>query len=76
MSYLPLSHVAGQILDLIGSLVSGSHVYFADDKALQGTLVETLKEVRPSIFLSVPRVWEKIYDKMMVMASQNGFIKG
>jgi long-chain-fatty-acid--CoA ligase ACSBG len=32
---------------------------FADEKALQGTLGGTLKEVRPTSFLGVPRVFEK-----------------
>ena len=39
VSYLPLSHAAGQILDLIGGLSAACHVYFADPSALQGTLV-------------------------------------
>jgi long-subunit acyl-CoA synthetase (AMP-forming) len=31
--------------------------------------------VRPTLFFSVPRVWEKIYDKMMEIAKSNGAIK-
>jgi long-chain-fatty-acid--CoA ligase ACSBG len=42
----------------------GASVYFAQPDALKGSLGETMKEVRPSIFLGVPRVWEKIADKM------------
>lgn len=48
VSYLPLSHVAGQLFDIILPLHLGSHVYFADPSALQGTLVQTLQEVRPT----------------------------
>ena len=44
-----------------------STVYFADKDALKGTLVNTLKEALPTVFLGVPRVWEKIQEKMMVM---------
>jgi long-chain-fatty-acid--CoA ligase ACSBG len=64
VSYLPLSHVAGLFFDLLAPVVKGQHVHFAESTALQGTLVETLKEVRPHIFFAVPRVWEKIYDKI------------
>lgn len=29
---------------------------------LQGTLIGTLKEVKPTIFLGVPRIWEKMQE--------------
>ena len=75
VSYLPLSHVASQFSDLVGSMMEGVHTFFADPSALQGTLIETLKEVKPTFFFSVPRVWEKIYDKMMEIARTNGWLK-
>jgi len=43
VSYLPLSHVASQFADIVGSMLEGIHVYFADPSALQGTLVQTLQ---------------------------------
>ena len=61
---MPLSHVASQFSDIVGSMTEGVHIFFADPTALQGTLIQTLQEVRPNFFFSVPRVWEKIYDKM------------
>ncbi|KAJ8913170.1 hypothetical protein NQ315_009007 [Exocentrus adspersus] len=75
ISYLPLSHVAAQILDIYVAISVGASVYFADKDAFKGTLVHTLQEVRPTKFLAVPRVWEKIYEKMMQTASQNGYLK-
>ena len=69
VSYLPLSHVAAQVNDLYASIFTGMQVWFAQPDALRGTLVETLKEVRPTIFFGVPRVWEKIYMKMQTVAS-------
>ena len=36
----------------------------------QGTLAETWKEVRPTCVLAVPRVWEKIQEKMIATGSQ------
>lgn len=50
-------------------------VYFADPGALKGTLVNTLAVAQPTIFLGVPRVWEKIYEKMQETARSNGAIK-
>lgn len=56
ISYLPLSHQAEQILTNIGSLTLGGQVYFCPEIAL---VKDFLAEVRPTIFLGVPRVWEK-----------------
>lgn len=75
VSYLPLSHVAAQIIDVIGNILGGAHMYFAEPTALSGSLVETLKEIRPTFFFSVPRVWEKIDEKMKSVAAENGWLK-
>jgi len=64
LSYLPLSHIAAQITDIYIPLSTGGTVYFAQPDALKGSLVDTLREVRPTTFFGVPRVWEKIYEKM------------
>lgn len=45
-------------------MVNGTHIYFAEPTALKGTLIETLKEVRPHFIFAVPRVWEKIYARL------------
>ena len=57
ISYLPLSHIAEQVVSFILSLATGACVHFAEslDK-----MPENLREVRPHVFLGVPRVWEKI----------------
>lgn len=75
ITYLPLSHVAAQVIDIYLAAYGGATIWFADDKALQGTLVNTLKEVRPTRFLGVPRVWEKIEEKMREIAKQNSGVK-
>ena len=64
VSYLPLSHIAGQILDIWTPIVNLSTVIFADKMALKGTLVQTLQDARPTSFFGVPRVWEKIMEGM------------
>lgn len=75
VSYLPLSHIAAQMTDLYGSIITGGCVCFAQPDALKGSLVETLKEVRPTMFFGVPRVWEKIEEKMRAVGAANTGIK-
>ena len=70
VSYLPLSHIAASMLDIFCHFYHGGTVYFAKPDALQGSLVETLKVGRPTVFLGVPRVWEKIMEKMKKTAEQ------
>jgi len=72
VSYLPLSHIAGFVNDIICPLASGASVYFAKPDALQGSLLQTLNWAKPTTFLTVPRVWEKFEDKLKDMASQKG----
>lgn len=50
-------------------------VYFADKNALKGSLLDTLVVAQPTVFLGVPRIWEKIYEKMQEKARSNGVIK-
>ncbi|NXG00096.1 ACBG2 ligase, partial [Sakesphorus luctuosus] len=64
VSYLPLSHIAAQMSDIWSAMAFGVQVFFAQPDALKGSLVETLREVRPTAFLGVPRVWEKMEEKM------------
>jgi len=75
VSYLPLSHIAAQIVDIHGFMFVGGHVWFAQPDALKGSLGDTLREVRPTLFFGVPRVWEKIQEKMVHMGKNNGTIK-
>jgi len=75
ISYLPLSHIAAQILDIYGTMHLGAAVYFAQADALRGSLGRTMKEVRPTVFLGVPRVWEKIYEKMQEVGAQTRGLK-
>ena len=75
VSYLPLCHVAAQFAELVGPILNGICVYFADPSALQGSLIETLREVRPTHLVSVPRIWEKIEETMKRISVQNGWAK-
>src|SRR5438477_40976 len=57
VSYLPLSHVAEQMISIHGPALSGAQVWFCDDLERLG---EVLRAARPTIFFAVPRVWEKM----------------
>lgn len=65
VSYLPLSHVAAQMIDIYMPLICAGETWFAQPTALKGTLVDSLNDAKPTIFLGVPRVWEKIMEKML-----------
>ncbi|XP_008200673.1 very long-chain-fatty-acid--CoA ligase bubblegum isoform X2 [Tribolium castaneum] len=75
VSYLPLSHVAAQVTDIYIAMMYAVCIYFADANALKGSLINTLQEAQPTKFLGVPRVWEKMHEKMMQVAAQNGRVK-
>ncbi|MBQ0719866.1 MAG: AMP-binding protein [Gammaproteobacteria bacterium] len=63
ISYLPLSHIAEQIFSLYIPLYCGGCTSFAESLGLLGN---NLREVRPTSFVAVPRVWEKIQSKMLI----------
>lgn len=41
----------------------------------QGSLVDTLREVEPTSHMGVPRVWEKIMERIQEAAAQSSFIR-
>lgn len=57
LSYLPLSHIAEQMFTIHLPASVGLAVYFAES---MDALADNLKEVRPTAFFGVPRVWEKM----------------
>ena len=68
LSYLPLSHIAEQIVSLFGPVVFGGCTWFAESMERLG---DNLREVRPDFFLGVPRVWEKIQERMEAAGAEN-----
>jgi long-subunit acyl-CoA synthetase (AMP-forming) len=67
ISYLPLSHVAEQIVSHHLSMRTGACVHFAESLERLG---DDLREVRPHLFLGVPRVWEKVQAAMQAAGAQ------
>ncbi|XP_019954091.1 long-chain-fatty-acid--CoA ligase ACSBG2 [Paralichthys olivaceus] len=75
VSYLPLSHIAAQMVDIWVTMRVGGLTHFAQPDALKGSLVETLKEVRPTAFMGVPRVWEKMQEKMKSVSAKSSTLR-
>jgi len=63
VSYLPLCHVAEQIFSLYLPLFVGNTVNFAESIA---TIQHDLREIAPSVFLGVPRIWEKLHSSITI----------
>jgi long-chain acyl-CoA synthetase len=63
VSYLPLCHVAEQIFSLYLPLFIGNTVNFAESIA---TIQNDLREIAPSVFLGVPRIWEKLHSSITI----------
>ncbi len=61
LSYLPLSHIAEQVVSFYTPIVVAGCSCFAESLEQLG---ENLREVRPHFFFGVPRVWEKIQAKI------------
>jgi long-subunit acyl-CoA synthetase (AMP-forming) len=72
LSYLPLSHIAEQLITIMGSLLSGGCVHFVENFEKLG---DNLREVRPNFFFGVPRVWEKIQEKMVAAGAENPAVR-
>jgi len=62
ISYLPLNHIAAQLMDIYIPIASLGTVYFAPKGAIKGKLKDTIKDVKPTIFVGVPSVWDKIME--------------
>src|SRR4029077_12862427 len=61
--FLPLCHVAERIGGYYVSLAVGSVMDFAESPE---TVPDNLREVQPTAFLAVPRIWEKFYSSVTI----------
>lgn len=71
LSFLPLNHIFERMVSLI-YINSGISIYYAENL---DTIAENLKEVKPSLFATVPRLLEKTYEKIMAKGSELTGIK-
>lgn len=63
LSYLPLCHVAEQIFTISLPMQSGAVVNFAESLR---TVQADLREIAPTVFLGVPRIWEKMHASIVL----------
>ncbi len=61
LSFLPLNHIFERMVTYL-YLFNGTSVYYAESLE---TIGDNLKEVKPHMFTTVPRLLEKVYDKIM-----------
>jgi long-chain acyl-CoA synthetase len=71
LSFLPLCHVYERMLTYLYFSV-GVSIYYAESLE---TIGDNLKEVKPHIFTTVPRLLEKVYDKIVAKGSEQKGIK-
>jgi long-chain acyl-CoA synthetase len=66
LSFLPLNHIFERMVSLI-YISSGASIYYAESL---DTIAENLKEVKPTLFSTVPRLLEKTYEKIMAKGAE------
>ena len=72
LSYLPLCHVAEQMLTAMAPIYVGSQIHFGESIR---TVQEDLREIAPSIFLGVPRIWEKLHAAITLKLIEAGGLR-
>lgn len=71
LSFLPLCHVFERMIDYL-FIYKGISIYYAESIE---TIADNLKEVKPHMFATVPRLLEKVYDKIVAKGSDLSGIK-
>ncbi|HET6224853.1 MAG TPA: long-chain fatty acid--CoA ligase [Bacteroidia bacterium] len=71
LSFLPLNHVYERMLTTLYFYL-GVSVYYAES---MDTIVDNLKEVQPQIFSTVPRLLEKVYDRIVAKGNEQKGLK-
>lgn len=72
ISFLPYSHIGERLLGGYRHLVSGSTVSYPES---QLTLFDDIREIAPSIFFGVPRIWEKFHSIVIARIGDAGRIR-
>ena len=72
LSYLPLCHVAERVISVANGVYHGYVVNFGEDT---NSFLEDLREVQPTFFLGVPRVWEKMLASIQIRSNDATWFK-
>lgn len=69
MCFLPLCHIAERVGGQYHSLYTGAILNFVENPE---TVPENVREISPTVFTAVPRVWEKFYSGVMIALKEAG----
>jgi len=69
LSFLPLSHVFERTVGHLCAIYTGCRIAYAESI---NALPDNLMEIRPTLLASVPRIYEKVHDRLVSMAEQGG----
>jgi long-chain acyl-CoA synthetase len=72
LSYLPLAHIYENLISLFQAVKGGGTVNFVESL---DTLAQNLREVSPTVFASVPRIWEKFASAVEIRMSDSTVLK-
>jgi long-chain acyl-CoA synthetase len=72
LTYLPLCHVAERIFSTWTMAATGAVLNFAESIE---TVQENLREIQPTLFFAVPRIWEKIHAGIRIKAADASLFK-
>ena len=63
LSFLPLCHIAQRTASVFNQLLAGYRINFVEEL---DTVPENMREVSPTVFFAVPRIWEKFYSALVL----------
>jgi len=69
MAFLPLCHIAERVGGEYHALYSGAVLNFVENP---DTVPENVREISPTVFTAVPRVWEKFYSGVLIGLKEAG----
>ena len=72
MCFLPLCHIAERMLGAYSSIYNGAVLNFVENP---DTIPENVREIQPTVFFAVPRVWEKFYSGVVITLKDSGKIQ-
>jgi len=72
MCFLPLCHIAERMGGEYFALYTGSKLNFVENPE---TIPENVREIAPTVFTAVPRVWEKFYSGVMIALKEAGAVQ-
>ena len=71
LSFLPLCHIFERMVTYL-YMINGVSIYYAEN---MDVIADNLREVKPEIFTTVPRLLEKVYDKIVAKGHELDGIK-